>query len=116
MFEYLKGDLLRIDGEHASMTTFRAYSKRHVATVFAQVATRPSQRANLQQVQAVNATTVTERYCPARRAFLRASSPAEFQRRAAAHCRDQPPTGQGLSGAQVTLTAECQQVYAIVCP
>jgi hypothetical protein len=90
--------------------------KRHVATVFAQVATRPSQQRNLQQLQAFNAATVTERYCPARKAFLQASSVAEFQRRAGAHCKDLPPTGQGLSGAQVTLTTECQQVYATACP
>ncbi len=90
--------------------------KRHVATVFAHVATRPSQQRNLQQLYAFNAATVTERYCPARKAFLQASSAAEFQRRAGAHCKDSPPTGQGLSGAQVTLTTECQQVYAISCP
>jgi site-specific DNA recombinase len=31
LFEYMKGDFLRIDGEHALMTTFRAYSNRSEA-------------------------------------------------------------------------------------
>jgi hypothetical protein len=83
--------------------------KRHVATLFAQMA-RPSQQYKLQQIHAINAATVNEQYCPAKKAFLAEASATEFAKRAAAHCRDQPPTGNGLSGAQVTLTAECNSV------
>jgi hypothetical protein len=90
--------------------------KRHAATLLAQVASRPSQLRDLRQIQLVNAASIPERYCPARKAFLQVTGAAEFQRRAVAHCKDSPPTGPGLSGAQVTLSAECTAVYATACP
>lgn len=68
------------------------------------------------KMRTFNAATVAERYCPARKAFVAALGAAEFAKKAAAHCKDEPPTGQGLSGAEVTLTAQCQQVYASACP
>jgi hypothetical protein len=90
-------------------------TKMHMVTVAQQVGTARLVR-NLPAMRAMNAAIVTEKYCPARKAFLAVSNATEFVKRAAAHCKDQAPTATGLSGAQVTLTAECQQVYATVCP
>jgi len=71
---------------------------------------------NLPTMRAMNAAIVTEKYCPAKKAFIQGASAGEFAKRAAKHCKDEAPTGQGLSGVEVTLTAECQQVYATQCP
>ena len=50
------------------------------------------------------------------RSFIQQVSAAEFQRRATAHCRDETPIGQGLSGAQIKLMTQCQGVYSTGCP
>lgn len=59
---------------------------------------------------------VTEQYCPAKKAFVQQASITEFVKRSSAHCKDDPPTGSGLSGAQVTLDRQCSEVYATACP
>jgi hypothetical protein len=106
--------------------------KYHLVTVAQSVGT-PRLRNALPQMRAINAAIVTEKYCPAKKTFLSASSfairnaPArgraapstaadDFALRSANHCKSDPPMGNGLSGAQVTLTTECQQVYATPCP
>jgi hypothetical protein len=90
-------------------------TKMHMVTVAQQVGT-PRLRMNLPAMQAINAAIVVERYCPSVKAFLAVSSAVDFAKRAAAHCKTEAPTATGLSGAQVTLTAECQQVYGTACP
>jgi hypothetical protein len=90
--------------------------KVFAAEKLAKLANRPHLARALEQLRAVNHATVVERYCPARKAFLQAATAADFQRRAAAHCRDEAPSGQGLSGAVVSLTPQCTSVYATSCP
>jgi len=70
----------------------------------------------LQRLEAHTKALIVERYCPARQAFLGHSIAADFQTRSRAHCKDRPPQGTGLSGVQVTLTAQCRQVYFSPCP
>ncbi|MGH7296276.1 MAG: hypothetical protein ACRELB_15155, partial [Polyangiaceae bacterium] len=90
--------------------------KYHQVTMVTKMANTPRMQAAVQKMTVINQAIVTERYCPGKKAFIQGASAAEFQRRAVTHCKDQAPTGQGLSGAEVTLTAECQQVYATQCP
>jgi hypothetical protein len=90
--------------------------KRHVAENLAKIANRPHLQSQLQTVLAINQAIVTERYCPARKAFVQRAGVVEFQKRAVAHCKEQAPTGQGLSGVEVTLTTECTAAYATPCP
>jgi hypothetical protein len=70
----------------------------------------------LRRVLTVNEAVVTEKFCPARKLFLQVSTPAEFQKRATVHCKNEAPTGQGISGAEVPLTTLCAQAYATSCP
>jgi hypothetical protein len=58
---------------------------------------------------------INEEYCPSRREFIAQLGLDEFRKRAAAHCRDTPPTAQGLSGAQVPLPQQCTAVFGIAC-
>jgi len=90
--------------------------KTFAAEKLAKVANRPHLVRALEQLRTINQATVVERYCPAKKAFVQGASVAEFAKRAAAHCKDQAPTGAGLSGAEVTLTGECTAVYATPCP
>ncbi|HWD24758.1 MAG TPA: hypothetical protein VG368_04785 [Acidimicrobiales bacterium] len=90
--------------------------KHHQAAMVRQIANTPRNMLALQRMQVIDAAIVNEKYCPAKWAFIQGASAAEFAKRAAAHCKDDAPTGPGLSGAEVTLTAECQQVYATGCP
>jgi len=90
--------------------------KRHQTGIVATMANRPHLKVQVQQMRAINDAIFKERYCPAKKDFLASASSGEFQHRAAAHCKDDPPTGTGLSGTEVTLTSECQAVYASPCP
>jgi len=91
-------------------------TKHHQTEMFARMATRPYQQRQLQQMRMINQAIISEQYCPAKSAFLQGASGLEFGKRAAHHCKEEAPTGQGLSGADVTLTSECTQVYATPCP
>ncbi len=79
-------------------------------------AAQPRLQRQLPQIVAINQAIVRDQYCPAKKAFIQGVSLAEFQRRATAHCQTAAPVGQGISGAQVTLTSECTTVYAMPCP
>lgn len=57
----------------------------------------------------------SEQFCPARKAFIAKVGLAEYQARAKQHCKDNAPVGIGLSGVQVTLTAECNAAFATTC-
>jgi hypothetical protein len=87
-----------------------------VSNVTKMAASSPRLARDVQKMIVINQAIVNERYCPAKKAFLAGSNAAEFAKRAADHCKNSAPTGQGLSGAEVTLTAECQQVYGTACP
>lgn len=91
-------------------------TKNHQVAMYTRVATMPHQRRQLEQMRTINQAIIAEQYCPAKKAFIQGTSSSEFAKRAAHHCKDQAPTGQGLSGAEVTLTTECTQVYATGCP
>jgi hypothetical protein len=109
----------QVDGLWAGVTEVGddlAQKYRLVSNVSKMAASSPHLQRDVQKMQVINQAIVVERYCPARKAFVQGVSLGEFQKRAVAHCRDQAPTGQGLSGVEVTLTAECQQVYATPCP
>jgi hypothetical protein len=64
----------------------------------------------------VIAADIRDRYCPAKQDAVKLTGDAEFSRRAAAHCKDDPPTAGGLAGKQVSLPGECRQVFASGCP
>lgn len=59
---------------------------------------------------------VKEQYCPSKKEFIANASAADFSRRAALHCKDDPPTASGISGVQVTLTQQCRDALATLCP
>lgn len=90
--------------------------KRHQVTMISQVANNARTAQSVQTMRTINAAIVTERYCPARKAFVTSTSVTEFTTRATKHCKDEAPTGRGLSGAEITLTTECTPVYATACP
>jgi hypothetical protein len=58
---------------------------------------------------------VQDSYCPAKKEFVDFAGAGEFQKRAAAHCRDEPPTDVGIGGVQVVLTNECQAAFNSGC-
>jgi hypothetical protein len=92
-------------------------AKYHMVSSLAKMAVNsPRLQRDVQKMIVINEAIVTERYCPARKAFIQGVNVADFAKRAADHCKNSPPTGQGLSGAEIALTTECQRVYATACP
>lgn len=61
------------------------------------------------------AALTQDSYCPAKRAFISEISAAEFTRRAAEHCKNDPPVDSGEGGEEVTLTSQCKEAYATTC-
>lgn len=70
----------------------------------------------IQRLALYTQSVVSEKYCPAKREFVKQLGPTEFAKRAAAHCKDGAPTDTGKDGAEVTLTAQCTTAYATACP
>jgi hypothetical protein len=92
-----------------------ARNKFTLATV---LQARPTAR-NVRDVETARrylATTAVGQYCTARKDFIQRSSVQEFRKRATDHCKNDPPSAQGLSGAQVPLPDQCRAVYATGCP
>lgn len=58
---------------------------------------------------------INDFYCPAKKEFVGNLGAAEFSKRAAAHCKDEPPMTSGLNGVEVKLTNECRAAFATVC-
>jgi hypothetical protein len=54
-------------------------------------------------------------YCPAKKEFVDVVGAGEFQKRAAAHCKDEAPTDVGVGGVQIVLTNECRAAFAVGC-
>jgi hypothetical protein len=90
--------------------------KRHQIQMVRQIGRTPRDAITASKMETITAAIVREKFCPAKKEFLSASNATEFSRRAAAHCKDQPPTANGLSGSQITLTALCQASFAAGCP
>lgn len=95
--------------------------KQHLVAIAKQWGSaQPRLQRQLPAMLALNQQEIAERYCPARKAFVQLfaqqAGAAEFQKRAAAHCKNETPHGEGISGADVTLTSECVAVYATPCP
>jgi hypothetical protein len=70
----------------------------------------------IQRMSVYTQAVVAEKYCPAKREFVKQVGPTEFTKRAAAYCKDSAPTDTGKDGAEVTLTAQCRTAYATACP
>jgi len=58
---------------------------------------------------------IRDAFCPAKRAFLKATGAAEYNRRAAEHCTNEPPVEAGIGGAEKKLWAECRVAFATGC-
>lgn len=95
-----------VTADELTLRTFRTQNA-------AKTGTRPKV---LQEWAVVTRAVVDEKYCPARAAFVRGASLADFQARATKHCRDEAPVDQGISGANITLTSWCTQAFATPCP
>lgn len=57
-----------------------------------------------------------DQFCPAKKAFLVASSTSDYQKRASAHCTEEPPVGTGVGGVEVPLKTECLAALSLPCP
>lgn len=68
------------------------------------------------RMRLVISADIKETYCPAQKAAFEILGVQEFNRRAAAHCKDQPPSAIGLRGSEVNLPNECRSVFASACP
>jgi hypothetical protein len=90
--------------------------KRHQIQMVRQIGRTPRDAITASKMETITAAIVREKFCPAKKEFFAASNAAEFSRRANAHCANQPPTANGLSGSQITLTALCQASFAAGCP
>ena len=66
----------------------------------------------IQRMTVETQAIVAEKYCPAKKSFLKEVSGAEFTKRAAAHCKDSPPTGT----VGDPLTAQCRAAFGSPCP
>lgn len=89
--------------------------KKHIAK-FAQQNLRGRRNARAtERVKMHISALLKESYCPAVNTFKAERTQAEFNELAKAHCDDRPPTGTGLSGVTVTLTAECRSTYLTPC-
>lgn len=77
--------------------------------------TQPLLRRDLPTMVALNRKQVVEQYCPVKAEFMLHAGAVEFQKRSASHCKDDPPVGTGISGADVMLTTQCQAVFATAC-
>ena len=94
----------------------RLAANRFTLATILQVRPTPKNVRDVATARALEPKMITDEYCPARASFVRLEGADAFRRRAAAHCKDTPPTAQGLTGAQVPLPQQCAVVYAISCP
>ncbi|GEM_PF-2977465 len=72
-------------------------------------------RRSLENMRAYRALLIENTYCPAKKAFVDGAGAAEFIKRGAQHCKEEPPTSSGLAGATITLTDECRAAFATGC-
>lgn len=73
-------------------------------------------RRGLKAMELYTKGMIDQNFCPAKKAFLKLAGAAEYQRRAKAHCTDEPPTGSGINGVEVVLTSQCKTAFATPCP
>ncbi len=89
----------------------------------AQPAIRRVSAQQIQGTQLLVSTMVRQSFCPAKKAFVAKAGPAEFLKRAGAHCKDHAPEGSaqghfyaGAASGSVLLTKQCQAALASSCP
>lgn len=58
---------------------------------------------------------VRDAFCPAKRAFVKAKGAAEYNQRAAEHCKDSAPVDVGIGGVEKVLTTECRAAFSTGC-
>ncbi|MFO0740868.1 MAG: hypothetical protein U0270_33535 [Labilithrix sp.] len=88
--------------------------KQFQLEMFSKIAA-PHQQSKVAQMRVIVSANATEKFCPTKKSFIAAAGQSEFNRRATSHCRDEPPQASGLSGAQVTLTTQCQAAFSTGC-
>lgn len=88
-------------------------AKTYIMTTAAKLGGRAARQ--VPRMRLVIQEQTKEQFCPAKKTAIQAMGAAEFNKRAAAHCKDEPPTAGGLSGP-VTLPNECRAVFASACP
>jgi hypothetical protein len=62
------------------------------------------------------ALLLRDSYCPAQKDFVHTSSRTDLAARSKAHCKETAPTISGGGEERITLTAECNAVFATSCP
>lgn len=97
-------------GDQIAQNRFRASFARKYAPP-----TLRTERA-IRAVTAYTRGMIDEQFCPAKKKFIKLAGSADYRRRAAAHCKDEPPTGSGVNGAEITLTSQCRVAFATPCP
>lgn len=88
-------------------------AKTFIANTAAKLGSRAARQ--VPRMRLVIQEQTKEQFCPAKKAAITVMGTTEFNKRAAAHCKDEPPTAGGLSGP-VTLPNECRAVFASGCP
>jgi hypothetical protein len=94
----------------------RLASNRYTLATVLQLRPTARNQRDVETARRMEPSFIAQEYCPARAAFIEQVGLAEFQRRAAEHCRTTPPTAQGSTGAQVPLPQQCASIYATQCP
>jgi len=94
----------------------RLAQNRHQIRVRVDVNPTPHNMQEAEAYRRYEPRMMGEAYCPAKKDFISQFSADEFRKRAAAHCQGDPPTDEGLSGAQVPLPQDCRDVFALSCP
>lgn len=77
--------------------------------------TRQNQAALARAAQ-YHAALFTNEFCPAKQEFISFAGASEYAKRAASHCKDEPPMGSGRGGEQVPQRAACEAIFARACP
>lgn len=69
----------------------------------------------LEQMTKYREGLIRDAFCPAKRAFVKAKGAAEYNQRAAEHCKDSAPIDAAVGGVEKTLTAECKAAFGAGC-
>jgi len=94
----------------------RLASNRYTLAMVLQLRPTPRNQRDVDTARRMEPSIIAAEYCPARAAFIEQVGLGEFQRRVAKHCKANPPTAQGPTGAQVPLPQQCAGIYATQCP
>jgi hypothetical protein len=95
-------------GDEIATTRSQAVRLRSLSSQMAPAGQRQNERA-IQRMTVFTAASVTEKFCPARHAFVAQAGAADFSRRATEHC-------SGLDANSSPDRATCQATFATGCP